>query len=136
MSGIVAVSEAASLAIHGVGVLASGGRMSAKKIAGIVNVSEGHLAKVLQKLAKEGLVTSVRGPGGGFQLARPAGEISLYDVYSVIEGLPGGESCLIRGGECPFCGCIFGSLLGDLSRQFVCYLKNTTFAEIKRGEIE
>ena len=132
MSGIVAVSEAASLAIHGVGALASGGRMSAKKIAGIVHVSEGHLAKVLQKLAKEGLVTSVRGPGGGFQLARPAGEISLYDVYSVIEGAPGGESCLIREEDCPFCSCIFGSLLEDLSRQFVGYLKNTTFAEITK----
>lgn len=135
MSGVVAVSEAVSLAMHGMGLLASGGRMSAKKIAETVKVSEGHLAKVLQKLTKEGLVTSARGPGGGFQLARPAGEISLYDIYRVIEGAPEVDLCLLRDGKCPFCGCIFGSLLGDLTRQFVGYLKNTTLEEIKRGDV-
>ncbi len=55
MSGVVAVSEAVSLAFHGMGLLASGKRMSAKEMAEAVNVSEAHLAKVFQKLVKEGL---------------------------------------------------------------------------------
>ncbi|MGI6253347.1 MAG: RrF2 family transcriptional regulator [Aminivibrio sp.] len=134
MSGIMAVSEAVSLAMHGMGLLASGGRMSAKKIAETVHVSEGHLAKVLQKLTKEGLVTSARGPGGGFKLARPASDISLYDIYRVIEGVPDKDLCLIRHETCPFTECIFGSLLGDLTLQFLDYLKNTALSEIKRGE--
>ncbi len=134
MSGVVAVSEAVSLAFHGMGLLASGKRMSAKEMAEAVNVSEAHLAKVFQKLVKEGLVTSVRGPGGGFQLARDPGEISLFHIYTAIEGVPKHDYCLLHSERCPFGGCIFGSLLGKMTDEFVEYLKNTTLKDLQRGE--
>jgi len=118
MSGVVAVSEAVSLAFHGMGLLVSGSRMSAKEMAEAVNVSEAHLAKVFQKLAKDGLVTSVRGPGGGFQLAR----------------VPRDDYCLLHSERCPFGSCIFGSLLEKMTDEFVEYLKNTTLADLQRGE--
>ncbi len=101
MSGVVAVSEAVSLAFHGMGLLASGKRMSAQERAEAVNVSEAHLAKVFQTLVKEGLVTSVRGPGGGFQLARDPGEISLFHIYTAIEGVPKHDYCLLHSERCP-----------------------------------
>ena len=134
MSGVVAVSEAVSLAFHGMGLLASGKRMSAKEMAEAVNVSEAHLAKVFQKLVKEGLVTSVRGPGGGFQLARDPGETSLFHIYTAIEGVPKHDYCLLHSERCPFGGCIFGSLLGKMTDEFVEYLKNTTLKDLERGE--
>ncbi|MBL3539019.1 Rrf2 family transcriptional regulator [Aminivibrio sp.] len=134
MSGVVAVSEAVSLAFHGMGILASGRRMSVKEMAETVSVSESHLAKVFQKLAKEGLVTSVRGPGGGFQLARDPGEISLFRIYTAIEGVPKHDYCLIHSERCPFGSCIFGSLLGKMTDEFVEYLKNTTLKDLERGE--
>lgn len=134
MSGVVAVSEAVSLAFHGMGLLASGKRMSAKEMAEAVNVSEAHLAKVFQKLVKEGLVTSVRGPGGGFQLAREPGKIALFDIYTVIEGVPRDDYCLLHSERCPFGSCIFGSLLEKMTDEFVEYLKNTTLADLQRGE--
>lgn len=134
MSDVVAVSEAASLAFHGMALLTSGGRMSAKEMAEAVNVSEAHLAKVFQRLAREGLVSSTRGPGGGFELSRPAEEITLYDVYVAIEGAPTKESCLLRRDRCPFGGCILGSTLGDIKREFIDYLKRVSLSDLRGGE--
>lgn len=45
-----------------------------------------YLEQIFQKLRRGGLVSSKRGPGGGYQLARPAGEISLADVITVVQG--------------------------------------------------
>ena len=134
MSGVVAVSEAVSLAFHGMGLLAAGKRMSAKEMAEAVKVSEAHLAKVFQKLVKDGLVTSARGLGGGFRLARDPAEISLFDIYTVIEGVPRENYCLLHSEKCPFGRCIFGSLLGKMTEEFVEYLKNTTLKDLERGE--
>jgi len=134
MSGVVAVSEAVSLAFHGMGLLASGRRMSAKEMAERVKVSEAHLAKVFQRLVKEGLVTSTRGPGGGFELAKDPAEVTLLHIYTVIEGLPRAEHCLLHSDTCPFGKCIFGSMLEKMTAEFVEYLKNTTLADLQRGE--
>ncbi len=134
MSEVVAVSEAVSLAFHGMGLLASGERMSAKEMAEAVNVSEAHLAKVFQRLVREGLVTSTRGPKGGFELAKSPDEITLFDIYVVIEGAPRGDYCLLHKEQCPFGRCIFGSLLGKMTRKFVDYLKKTTLGALRRGE--
>jgi Rrf2 family protein len=134
MSEVVAVSEAVSLAFHGMGLLASGERRSAKEMAEAVNVSEAHLAKVFQRLVREGLVHSTRGPKGGFELAKNPEEITLFDIYTVIEGVPKGDYCLLHREECPFVRCVFGAMLGKLTREFVEYLKATTLADLQRGE--
>lgn len=44
------------------------------------------VAKVLKLLARAGLVTAVRGAGGGYRLARPASEISIADLVAAIDG--------------------------------------------------
>ena len=133
MSEVVALSEAVSLALHGMGLLAAGGRRNARELAEEMKVSEAHLAKVFQRLVKNGLVLSTRGPGGGFEMAGDPGEISLFHIYSVIEGVPSGQYCLLRKNECPFEECIFGSMLENMTRDFVAYLKQTTLADLKRG---
>ncbi|MEA4881527.1 MAG: Rrf2 family transcriptional regulator [Synergistaceae bacterium] len=133
MSEIIALSDAVSLALHGMGLLAAGERRNAREMAEEMKVSEAHLAKVFQRLVKSGLVLSTRGPGGGFELAGEAGKISLYHIYSVIEGDPSEKYCLLRKDECPFEECLFGSMLEKLSHDFVNYLKQTTLADLKRG---
>jgi Rrf2 family protein len=134
MSEVVAVSEAVSLAFHGMGLLASGERKSAKEMAEAVNVSEAHLAKVFQRLVREGLVSSTRGPKGGFELAKSPDEITLFNIYATIEGVPKGDYCLLHKEQCPFGRCIFGSMLGKMTREFIDYLKNTTLGDLQRGE--
>ena len=56
-------------------------------------------AKVLQTLARGGIVKSSRGTGGGYTLARPAGEITLLNVIECIEGPICLNYCL-KDGEC------------------------------------
>jgi Rrf2 family cysteine metabolism transcriptional repressor len=51
------------------------------------------LAKVLQKLGKKGLVISQNGPKGGYQLAKPASEISVLAIIQAIEGNIGITDC-------------------------------------------
>lgn len=65
---------------------ANTGRLSrVAEIASAYNVSELFLFKILQPLVENGLVETVRGRNGGVKLARPANEISLFDVVRVTE---------------------------------------------------
>jgi len=71
-------------AVHDLG-LDPGRVLTASEIAGRYRVSEHHVAKVLQRLARAGILRSVRGARGGFQLARNTREITLFDVVGVFE---------------------------------------------------
>lgn len=66
--------------------LPAGSRASITDLAKAAEVSEGFLTKVLQRLAPAGLITSRRGPGGGFELNAPACDISLLQIVEAIEG--------------------------------------------------
>ena len=60
-------------------------RCTTREIAGAYGVSESHLTKVIHHLGRSGLVTTIRGEGGGLELARPASGISLGAVYREFE---------------------------------------------------
>ena len=49
-------------------------------------LSRKHLHALLTALKKAGLVRSIRGPGGGFVLTRPPGQITLSEVFRALEG--------------------------------------------------
>jgi len=134
MKKIIQISEAVSLALHGMGILASSktGRMTIKEMAEITQTSEAHLSKVFQRLTKGRLVRSIRGPKGGFELATPPEEITLLDIYKAIEGELTTETCFLQSGTpCPFGRCIFGNLVEDLTKQFLKHLGKTTLHDIK-----
>ena len=67
------------------------------------------LTQVLSALVSSGLAKSVRGPDGGYLLARPADEITLLDIVSKLQGpvMPRGcldperpDVCLVSGPDC------------------------------------
>jgi Rrf2 family protein len=62
--------------------------LNAAEIAQRHGVSEHHVAKVLQRLARARIVRGVRGAHGGFQLARDPRELTLLDVVEVFEPRP------------------------------------------------
>lgn len=64
-----------------------------RQVAADAKVPPGYMAKVMQMLAEAGLLTSQRGLGGGFTLARPPAEISVLDIVSVVEPLPRIRTC-------------------------------------------
>ncbi len=59
---------------------------SSRDLAEFQGVSPSYVAKLFTKLEKAGLVASIEGIGGGFRLARPAGEITVLDVVDALEG--------------------------------------------------
>ena len=61
-------------------------RLSATELAEETGVPLPTAQKLMGKLAGAGLLVSARGVGGGFALARPAGEISLADIVEAVEG--------------------------------------------------
>ncbi|MEU8225554.1 Rrf2 family transcriptional regulator [Kribbella sp. NPDC048915] len=65
---------------------APGEAITAKRLAAFYNLPTAYLNKQLQALTRAGILTSIPGPKGGFQLARDPNAISLLDVVVAIEG--------------------------------------------------
>ena len=104
---------------------------STGKLSGVICVSEAHLAKVLQRLAKVGLLVSVRGPKGGFRLARGTDEITLLEIFEAIDGPYQPSECLMHDRTCGQMGCLFGDLLGNINRQVRDYLGGRSLEDVK-----
>lgn len=132
MSRLVQTSEAASLGLHAAVMLADqpDERHTVPALAEGLGASEAHLSKVMQTLARAGLVTSTRGPKGGFQLARAASDISLLDVYEAIEGPVETSACPFGRPICGRHACIFGGFLGEFDVRFRDYLTTTTLDQL------
>jgi FeS assembly SUF system regulator len=64
----------------------AGARLSATELARDTGVPLPTAQKLMGQLAACGLLSSVRGAGGGFALARPVGAISLADIVEAVEG--------------------------------------------------
>jgi len=122
MTTAIQISEATSLALHGMVYIAKadGVPVTVKEISQAGGFSQAHLSKVLQRLVKAGFLESSRGPKGGFFLARPAGEISLLQVYETIEGPIETQLCVNRTkpGACPFAECILSDLPQRITAEF------------------
>jgi Rrf2 family protein len=73
---------------------------SAKEIARRYGIPTELLAKILQRLARNGLLISQHGTNGGYSLARPAREISAFEVIRAIEGPLFITSCVTDKREC------------------------------------
>lgn len=78
--GQYAVRAMVSLVCH-----TNGGPITLKEISDSEDISLPYLEQLFVKLRKGNIVKSVRGPGGGYVLARPAGEIKVGEVITVVE---------------------------------------------------
>ena len=73
------------------------GPISIKEIAERQGISFSYLEQILHKLAKAGLIDSVRGPAGGYLLARQPSELTIGDIVRVLEGPIALSHCLEPG---------------------------------------
>jgi Rrf2 family protein len=76
------------------------GSHSAKDVADAFGIPPEALAKILQRLAKAGLLHSQHGIKGGYTLARAAHTISAFEVIQAIDGPLFITSCVTVRGEC------------------------------------
>lgn len=112
MSGLK-ISLATVMAVHVLALMASEDRDAVHSVSALarrLGLSEAHLAKVLQQLARSGLVRPVRGAHGGSCLAAPVEELTLRRVYEAMEGSVGGTRCCLgkktRGAICALVGAV------------------------------
>ncbi len=88
------------MAVHYIAFHQHLGAANAKRIAEDLGIPAELLAKILQRLAKRKLITSLNGPKGGYVLTRGPDEIKVGEVLRAIEGPLGIVSCY-KTLECP-----------------------------------
>ncbi len=75
-------------------------KIGIRKISGDLTIPSPFLAKILQILAKHKLLSSTKGPNGGFGLGRDPNKITLYEIVTVIDGNDIFDKCLISLRTC------------------------------------
>jgi Rrf2 family protein len=130
MSNIVALTEAASIGLHSMVLIARSDEiLNVSKISDFIGSSRHHVAKIMQRLSKAGFVSSNRGPSGGFVLKKLPGEIRLLDIYEAIEGPLQVQTCPMNRDVCPFGECLLGDLSFRVSGEIKQYLESRTLQD-------
>ena len=101
------------------------------EIARAHDISENHLMKVVQQLARTGLIESVRGKGGGIRLAREPQDIVLGDVVRLTETDFALAECLGDGCTCRILApCRLRTILGEAVATLFLVLDGYTLADL------
>ncbi|MDD4857726.1 MAG: Rrf2 family transcriptional regulator [Candidatus Krumholzibacteria bacterium] len=135
MSNFIRISEATSIAFHAAAMIAENSDriVSSREIASALGASENHLSKVLQRLARSGIVRSTRGPNGGFKIRTPWEKIRLIEIYEAIEGPLAPGRCLLAPSICRGNKCVLGVLVHKTDEAARKCLAGTTLAEIVKS---
>ncbi|MFN8256454.1 MAG: Rrf2 family transcriptional regulator [Bacteroidales bacterium] len=86
------------------------GKVGIKNISEALNMPSPFLGKILQVLAKHKILSSTKGPHGGFSLGKSADDIRLIDIVKIIDGLDFFNTCIIGVKVCE----------GDVSKKEIC----------------
>ena len=131
-TGMHAVRAMVALAQLPRGAYAGAGRIAAE-----IGAPQNYLGKLLQTLAREGLVQSQKGLGGGFCLARSPRRISMYDVVEPIEHLGRWSECILGRSACSDAHpCTIHNCWKKVRTAYLDMLKHTTIADlVSRGEL-
>jgi Rrf2 family protein len=105
---------------------------SAREIAARHNIPPALMAKLLQRLARKGLVASHHGIKGGYQIARPASEITLMQIIEALEGPVAAPACRhVSREECRRSGTCDGCRPGrTVQRKIAEVLERTTLRDL------
>src|SRR4051794_21018705 len=98
------LSRASSYALHALAFMAGEKHerpMASHHIAAARGIPERFLLKVLKPLVSARVLFSIKGPHGGYRLARPAAEISVLDVLEAVDGPVRGQAPLTEEGSGP-----------------------------------
>lgn len=79
---------------------AGGAAVLIKDIAEDCDIPTSYLAKIINSLARKGIVNTQRGVGGGVSLARPARELSLYDLCMALDDPIVQLRCMLNTAQC------------------------------------
>lgn len=134
--GRYAVMAMADLARQG----ADQGQPRAVSLAEIAlrqDISLSYLEQLFARLRRCGLVKSVRGPGGGYRLARSAAETAVGDIIKAVDEPMEAVRCTSGGGGCMPGGerCLTHDLWEELGRQIDHYLSAVSLQNVLEGSL-
>ena len=105
--------------------------VGARRLARQLGVSPTYLAKILQTLARKGVLDSQRGKAGGFRLQRPASRIRLFDLVAPFDDLTPGRRCLLGR---PICSdataCAAHDRWKEVGEKIAAFFRQTTLAQL------
>lgn len=109
------------------------GRRKVRHIARTMDIPQRYLPQVVSPLISAGIVVTVSGPDGGYELSRPPKDVSLLDVIEAVDGPLEGDRCLLQGGPCDWDEvCPVHDAWLRAHRVLARELGRTTFAELAR----
>ncbi|MCW8125344.1 Fe-S cluster assembly transcriptional regulator IscR [Microbulbifer halophilus] len=130
--GRYAVTAMLDLALH-----ADRGPISLADISKRQGISLSYLEQLFSRLRQSGLVSSVRGPGGGYRLARTGGDIFVAQIVDAVNESVDATNC---GGNADCAGgeqCLTHYLWSDLSDQIHSFLNGISLADlVARAEVQ
>lgn len=130
MSNIINFSDAAAIGLHCMIILSkSDTSLNAIQLSDRIGNSKHHIGKVLQRLVKDGYLKSQRGPTGGFELDIDPKDVTLYDIYTSIEGQARHKPCELNSKVCPQGKCIRESVVSKLTQDFIDFMQSQTLAQ-------
>ncbi|MCL4220497.1 MAG: Rrf2 family transcriptional regulator [Phycisphaerales bacterium] len=127
------LSQAVGYAASALGYVAAaeGKPVLVREIADACAIPAPYLSKIIHALAKQGLVVTQRGVGGGVVLARDAGSISLYDLCRALGDCAAEERCMLGTTLCSDRRCCPAHEFWCEQREkLLAFLKSTSVAEI------
>ena len=130
--GRYAVTAMLDLAIH-----ARQGPVSLNDISGRQGISLSYLEQLFSKLRRGGLVSSIRGPGGGYQLSRSDADINVAEIVDAVNESMDATRCQRKGDCQDGQECLTHHLWMDLSDQIHAFLSAISLQQlIERREIQ
>ena len=131
--GRYAVMAMADLAKRGDGARA----VTLADIAQRQDISLAYLEQLFARLRRQGLVKSVRGPGGGYRLARAAGETPVAEIVTAVDEPLEAVRCSSSAVGCMPGGvrCLTHDLWDDLGRHIHDYLASVTLEDVVSGRL-
>lgn len=134
INGITMISRTGIHAIRALASLATLPReahMGTATLAGLIKAPPNYLGKLLQILARHGLVESRKGLHGGFRLARPPGSISLLQIVEPVEQTERFADCLLGRAECSDADpCTLHRRWDALRKSYMALLTETTLHDL------
>jgi Rrf2 family iron-sulfur cluster assembly transcriptional regulator len=132
--GRYAVMAMADLARRQIG---AGRAVALAEIAARQQISLSYLEQLFARLRRKGLVESVRGPGGGYRLARTAEDTSIADIVHAVDEPLRATRCTGHAKGCMAKGerCLTHDLWEDLGERIEDYLTSISLADVVGGRL-
>ncbi len=117
------------------------GPLQIKTIAKREDISNKYLEQLVAMLKASGLVRSIRGPKGGYELTRPPSDVKLSDVFTTLEGPVVTVECLEHPEFCPRCTeCVTRDVWAKMQSAIMGVLESITLQDLvdksKLGQAE